>query len=119
MSVLREQFANDAQTSLASSANTTTGSLSLTDASAFPSSGNFRLKIDDELMLCTARSSNTLTVTRAQEGTTAASHSGGATVSQTLTAGALQQWGADNIPGWNDRTATTIFADRRFSSDAP
>jgi hypothetical protein len=101
MSVLREQFANDATTSLASSANTTTTSISLTDASAFPSVGNFRVKADSEIMLATARSSNTLTVVRAQEGTTAASHSGGATVSQILTAGALQQWGSDNIPGWN------------------
>jgi len=101
MSVLREQFANDATTTLASSANTSTTSLALTDGSAFPSVGNFRIKADSEIMLATARSSNTLTVVRAQEGTSAASHSGGATVSQILTAGALLRLGTDNNPLFN------------------
>ena len=56
MSVLREQFANDATSTLSSGINNSVTSLSLADASAFPSVGNFRVKADDEIMLCTARS---------------------------------------------------------------
>jgi hypothetical protein len=96
----REQFANNASTTLASSANTSTTSLSLSDGSSFPSTGNFRLLVGTEIMLATVRSSNTVTVMRGQESTTAASHTGGDDVTHVLTSGALQQTGADNVPLW-------------------
>ncbi len=85
-----EQFTNNASTTLNGAINNSVTSLVLTSASLFPTLGNFRIRIDDEIMLATAVSGSTLTVVRAQEGTAAASHADLATVRQVLTAGALQ-----------------------------
>lgn len=82
---MAEQYANNAKTTLNGSINNSTTSITVTDGSVFPSSGDYRLKVDDELMLCTARSGNTLTVTRGIESATAASHSDGAQISLVLT----------------------------------
>lgn len=71
-------------------------SVTLTDGSAFPSTGNFRVGIEDEICLCTARSGNVLTITRGEEGTTAAAHSRLQTVAVILTAGGIIQYLADN-----------------------
>ena len=46
----------------------------------FPSSGSFHVSIDTEILICTSRSSDTLTVSRGAESTTAAIHPAGATV---------------------------------------
>jgi len=70
-----EQYANNASTTLNGAIDNSTTTVVVTDASAFPSSGDFRIKIENELMLVTSVSSNTFTVTRGVEGTTAASHS--------------------------------------------
>lgn len=116
-----EQFANGAVTTLASDINSTTPTIPLTDGSAFPSSGNFRLVIGSEIMLATARSSNTLTVTRHQEGTSAASHSAGDGVACILTAGAMTQFRADGAAVgaigsvFSAGTAGRLY----FASDAP
>lgn len=80
-----EQYANNAKTTLNGAINNSTTSITVTDGSVFPSSGDYRLKVDSELMLCTARSGNTLTVTRGIESTTAASHSDLAQISLVLT----------------------------------
>src|SRR5579872_5776809 len=48
----------------------------------------FEVQIDTEIILCSARSGDTFTVAqRGYEGTTAASHAGGATVTHAPTAG--------------------------------
>ena len=76
------QFTNDATTFLAANINAATTSITVVDASSFPTLG-----VDDytyvtlapmdnatrEIVKCTAITGNTLTVVRAQEGTTAAS----------------------------------------------
>lgn len=54
--------------------------------------GQFRVTCEDEIMLCTARSGNTLTVTRGQESTTPVSHSSGATIAHTLTKAGLDAY---------------------------
>jgi hypothetical protein len=89
-----EKFSNNAQTTL--TAAITSGaatSLTVASATAFPSSGNFRILIDSEIMLVTGVSGTTWTVTRAVEAvagvTAAATHANGATVTHMLTAGAL------------------------------
>jgi hypothetical protein len=64
----------------------------------FPTTGQFRIKIDAELMLVTAVSGTTFTVTRGIEGSTAASHANGATVTHILTAGALGAQTSDTMP---------------------
>jgi hypothetical protein len=83
---MAEQYANSVVTTL--NGAIAAGDLSLVVASAtgMPATGDFRLKIDSELLICTARTGTTLTVTRAAESTTAAAHSSGSTVSLVLTA---------------------------------
>ena len=73
--------------------------LTVTDGSVFPATGNFLVWIWDwatypdpnddpggEVLLCTARSGNALTVTRAQEGTSDQLHATGERVALNLTA---------------------------------
>jgi hypothetical protein len=86
-----EQYANDAATTLSSAITTTNGtSISVTSAVGFPSVAQYRIRIDDEIMLVTAGAGTTTqTVTRGVEGTTAATHNNGAAVVHVLTAAAL------------------------------
>lgn len=90
-----EQFKNAAKSTLASGIDGSQTTITVADGSVFPSSGQFRLIIENEILLCTARSSNTLTVTRGVEGTSGASHSSGLNVTHIITAGALDQRTAD------------------------
>lgn len=87
---MAEQFSNNASSTLNGAIDNDDTSLVVTSASSFPTTGNFRIRIDDEIMLVTAVSGTTFTVTRAVEGTSAASHSNGADVRHVLTAAALQ-----------------------------
>ncbi|MCA1490090.1 hypothetical protein I6F11_04050 [Ensifer sp. NBAIM29] len=94
-------LSNNATSTLAASINTsvTTISIQSADAAKFPSPTGgdwFPITVIDsagniEIMKCTARSSATLTVTRAQEGTTAKSFASGARVDLRLTAAAVNQ----------------------------
>lgn len=72
---------------------TTTGAttLSVTSASFFPSSPQFRIRVGTELMLVTGISGTTFTVTRGIEGTTAATHSTGDRISHSITSGSIIQ----------------------------
>ncbi len=88
---MAELYTNDPSTTLNGSILAADPTLVVTSSTGFPNSGNFRIRIDNELMLVTAVSGNTWTVTRGIEGTTAASHNNGATVNHYLTAGALDQ----------------------------
>lgn len=91
---MAETYANRAADSLASGISNSDVSLTLVDGSEFPSTGNFRIVIEDEIILVGARSSNTLSsLTRGAEGTSAASHSSGATVTHVLTRDGLQALG--------------------------
>ena len=93
-----EQYANApvlstptaAWTTLAGSILAGDTSLTVASASAFPSSAQFRILIEDELLLVTAGAGTTTwTVTRGVESTTAAAHSSGASVYHVLTAASL------------------------------
>lgn len=66
-------------------------SLAVISAGTFPAVGDFRIKIDSEVLLVTAVSGSTFTVTRGADGTTAATHSNGAVVAHIVTAGSLDQ----------------------------
>jgi len=92
-----EQFANNATTTLNAGITASATTLTVVSATLFPTSPQFRILVDNEVMLVTAVSGTTFTVSRGQENTTANSHLSGATVSQILTNGALQQFRADNI----------------------
>lgn len=93
---MREQFANNATTTLDGAIDNSQTSIDVVDGSVFPSTGNFRLIVDSEYMLCTARNTNTLTVVRGIEGSTPAAHIAGTAVSHILTAGGLMSAVSDN-----------------------
>jgi hypothetical protein len=98
---MSEVFANNAYTTL-SAPVTTTGATTINVSSVgtpgtpggFPTTGNFRILIDSEYMLVTGVSGTTFTVTRGIEGSTAATHTVGAQVTQIVTAGALGALGS-------------------------
>ena len=103
---MTEQFANNAESTLSGAINNSVTSLVVASATAFPSAGNFRIRMDSELMLVTAVSSNTFTVTRGAEGTTAASHSDGVLVKHVLTAAALD-FGWTKVTKTGDESVTS------------
>lgn len=88
---MAEQVSNFGRTRTNGSVTIGATSITVIDGSVFPSVGDFRLNCEDELMLCTARSTNVLTVTRGIEGTTAAAHGSGVFVTQVNTAAGFQR----------------------------
>jgi hypothetical protein len=93
-----EQFVNgSSQTTLSASITSSATSLTVASASGFPTVPQFRIRIEDELLLVTAVSGTTWTVQRGVEGTAAVSHTSGLSVNWVFTAGALNQFRADNI----------------------
>lgn len=89
---MTERFANNASTTLNGSINNSTTTVIVSSAVGFPTSGNFRILVDSELMIVIAVSGNTFTVTRSAEGTGAASHTSGVNVTHIITAGGLNQY---------------------------
>lgn len=84
-------------TTLNNGGTLTSGATSLTVATlpTYVSSAQFRIRIDDEIMIVTAiggTGNKTWTVTRGAEGTAAASHADGSNVYLVPTAGGLGQW---------------------------
>lgn len=97
----REVLKNNSGTELAEALDNSETGVDVVDGSVFPSEGDFRILVDSEIMLVTARSSNTLTVTRGAEGTAAAIHSSAAAVTLILTEDALEAYGRDSNPWHN------------------
>src|SRR5262249_27141793 len=88
---LRDNIAaalNGPSSTLSGSLTDSATSLTVANGSVFPT-GSFRIRIDSETILVGSRSGNTLNnLTRGAEGTTAATHSGGAVnLLSTITAG--------------------------------
>jgi prepilin-type N-terminal cleavage/methylation domain-containing protein len=68
-------------TTMSASATATQTEIAVASASGFPATGEFRVKVDSEILLVTAGTGTTTwTVKRGQDGTTAATHNSGATV---------------------------------------
>jgi len=84
-----ERLINDAASPLNGAINDTVTSITVDDGSVFPSEGDVRLQIDTETVIMTHRTTNTLTVVRGADGSTAASHSDNAEVRTVASAG---QW---------------------------
>ena len=85
---MSEHLANNAQTTLAASILDSDTTLTVTSSSGFPSP-NFRILVDEELMLVTGVSGTTWTVTRGVESTSAVAHDAAVDVTCVLTAGSL------------------------------
>lgn len=100
-----ETFADNYQTTLAGNGGsitagaTTLNVASVTGAPAAGSGSQFRIIIDSEIMIVTAISSSTFTVTRGAEGTTAATHTDGVAVYHVLTSGALTLFAQGSATG--------------------
>jgi len=86
-----ETFANQAVTTLSAAITSVdAASCNVIDATSFPATGDFRIKIDGEILIVTGVAGNTFTITRGAEGTTAATHASGASVIHLLTKGGLE-----------------------------
>ena len=79
---------NNAASTLAAGINNSVTSLAVAsgDGALFPSTYPFHITIGNEILSCTNRSTDTLTVVRAQQGTSAAAHSTGDAVELRITA---------------------------------
>jgi hypothetical protein len=121
------KFSNNGKTTLASNITSSATSISVTDGSVFPtlSGGDtFFMTLEDlsgniEIVSVTARSGNTLTVTRAQEGTTARAFSSPDKAENRLTAAGLNSFvsdSGDTIDG-GDLTVNGEYTDNVFMVD--
>jgi hypothetical protein len=88
---MTERLVNMGETTLAEDLDDSELVVTVTDGSVFPTTGDFRLAVDDELMLVTARSTNDLTVVRGIEGTTPASHADGTACACVITNAGLRR----------------------------
>ena len=95
--VQREQFVNNAATTLNGALTDVATSVTVTDGSVFPAEGDFRVLVNSEVMLVTARATNVLTVVRGYEGTTAASHLDLDDIKAILTEGNILDYVDDSI----------------------
>jgi hypothetical protein len=84
-----EQLANDSIDILDGDITNVATTLDVLSATPFSTAPQFRIKVGDEIMLVTGIATNTFTVTRAMEGTTATAHTDGNVVAQIVTAGGL------------------------------
>ncbi len=87
----QERFVNNAVTSLNGAITDVATSLTVDDTSMFPTDGDFRLLIEQELLLVMAVSGSVFTVVRGIESTAGAAHVSGAAVKAILTKDALLQ----------------------------
>jgi hypothetical protein len=93
----REQFKNNSTSTLNGAINNSVTTITVADGSQFPADGNFRIIVETELMLVTARSTNDLTVVRGIEGSTPASHSDSAVVTHIVTDASFNRLVRDSV----------------------
>jgi hypothetical protein len=96
MSVNRYYSSTAIDTSLTSSVTLSGTSITVGSTSGFPTNFPYTLALDydsasEELVNVTAASGTTLTITRAQDGTTAVAHSAGAVVKHVISARDLRE----------------------------
>ena len=91
---------NNAETTLNGGITDSATSIVVTSGSVFPSTGDYRVVCDSEIMLVTARTTNTLTVVRGVEGTTAVAHLNGADIGMLVTKGGFEKYVTDWIDPW-------------------
>lgn len=94
----REQIVNNAISYLSGAITGADTSIPISDASAFPSVGDFVIIIDSEIIQVTSVSGDTLTCVRGYEGTSNVPHDDGSVVAHILTAGSLLRHLQNNVP---------------------
>lgn len=105
-----ELYTNDPGSILASGITNSNTNLTVADSTGYPTSGNFRVRLDNELMLVTAVSGNVFTISRALEGTIAASHDFGVPVNHVITAGSMNEILSElnQFGTWASRPISTV-----------
>lgn len=103
-----ERLANFGETTLSGDLDGSQTTVTVSNGALFPSSGNYRIVVDEELMLVTARSTNDLTVTRGIESTSAVAHTNGANVKMVLTAAGLTTFTSEAITTNNGKLGRFI-----------
>lgn len=88
---MAENLSNDFETTLNGGINDIVTTLVVTSATGAPEA-NFRIRIDDEIMMVTAKAGTTWTVTRGLEDTTPAAHANLAPLAHVMTLGGLTQY---------------------------
>lgn len=110
-----QQFANNAQTTLASICNPGDVSISIVSATGFPTAVPYTVLIDSEYMLVTSGASTTTWgVSRAQEGSSAGTHAATATVTQDFTVAGLQSLDQSYYPFWGVSGLTGAIQPSRY-----
>lgn len=87
--IRRELLINNASTTLNGAITSGATSITVTDGSVFFSDCDFRIMIESEILKVTQVATNTLTVERGVEGTSAAAHADASTVTAIVTAQSL------------------------------
>ena len=109
---MAERLANFGETTLAEELTDSDTTMTVASGAVFPTSGNFRVVVGNEIMLVTARSTNDLTVTRGAESTTAVAHTNGEAVKMVLTAAGLTTAvGERYADRWFVPAGSEVFAD--------
>ena len=90
---------NRAESTLASGITDVATSLSVAagEGANFPTT-NFHITIEDEILLCSSRSTDVFTIEREAEGTTGVAHSTGAAVELRITAEMITELQVENLP---------------------
>lgn len=109
MVLRREQFVNHVLTTLNGAINDTVISLTLTDASLLPLTGDCRLRLVEEVVLMTARTGDVLVVERGVDGTTAVSHPDEIAVSTVVTRDGIKKYIDDITAGASSREPMRIL----------
>jgi hypothetical protein len=92
----RERLANDAQSTLNGAITDVATTLTVTSATGFSTDGDFRVRVNDEIMLVTGVSGSVFTIERGAESTTNVAHGNGDAICQILTKGGLENWVKEN-----------------------
>jgi hypothetical protein len=102
---LSDSTSKPASTTLSAAISSATAtSITVAGTSGFPSSGNFNIQVDSEVMTVTGgQGTTTWTVTRGVNGSTATTHASGATVT------------GGNVPGSNAIASGNLFVHASFT----
>lgn len=87
----KELYQNLAVGFLTGSVSATSTTINLTSSTMFPSTGDFMVKCENELIKVTGNAANVLTVVRGQEGTTGAIHLDNTPIFSLVTDGSLRR----------------------------
>jgi hypothetical protein len=98
----RELLTNDAITSVVGTLTDSVTSLIVSSATNFPTTGDFTIIVDTEIMYVTGVAGTVFTVVRGHEGSSNVGHADGAILAHIITAGSLARYIRDTVPMFAD-----------------